>query len=1166
MYTNPDQGQAPAAGATSPNGTYTLTVSGGGSSPTLTVSKDGQTVLTKSGNQWGFSPDDDRFVVWTNGNVYLYDLTASDANTQIWDAPAPDPSQLRFSASGRWIVYSYIQGGDVNLLMVDAHSGGATAVGQFAPAGTGSLGDEFGTGQWGFAPDDKAFVYGNVSGQSTIDWTLVGLSSSPTVVKRLQNLPIVSGFWQFSPCGDAIGLAYQPDQNNLAIDLFSTADGSELGNAGPPLANNSSVIFESSQADDAEIAEYGLDSSNHPMKYPLVQDGCSGGGTTTTGTTTTGTTTTQATPPTANFTLPTNVIAGQPASLTDTSTAGSGSIVAWSWDFGDGGTSNQKNPAHTYTNAAGGTFTVKLTVTDSGGGQDTTSKSLTVGANLPPVASFTASAVTRGQPLTLTSTSTDPDGPSDIIESDWQVVDHGTGDLVASGSGASFTIDKLCGPVDVTLTVFDTVGNSDSATQSYSVSAAPETIHVASGGSISDALSGACPGDTVQLDPGTYTGGFVLDGVSLTGAGMGQSIIDGPADQDVITTQSQLSDKPITISDLTVRDGQTGIHLDTGNRSGPTTIQRVEVDGNVDHGIWIEDQVPVVSVDASSIHDNTSLASGSNGNGDGNGGGFYMFCCATVSITNTDIYNNHADNNGGGAYPFEANGVTFTGNHVHDNTAGGDGGGLYLGDGFADGPDQVINNRLVDNSAGDAGGGAWSVDYTLFAGNLIAGNSGGGLFGNGESGGIAVLDSTIVNNTGTGLEEPSTPPSKFAVVYNNIIGGNTTDVGSDTAVCAAGSNAIGALPAFADADYHLAPGSSAIDAGDNSKVPTALATDADGNPRIQDGNGDGTATVDLGYSEFETSGGSGGSWDVAGAGGATTCDPSLLNGGLGGSSGGGSGTGAGAGSGGGTGAGSGGGTGGGSGGGTGGGLGGGTGGSTPVPNQPPSASFTASASGLTVSVDASASSDPDGTITSYSWDFGDGKSGAGKTASHTYAAGGTYTIGLSVTDDGGAGESVTHSVTVARPAPPPPASKVQLTFSRSASINPHNGTGALSAACHGTAGELCRFSGDVYGPGTIRPAAEPRAKTASKLGEAATTIAVGKRGKLTIKLSRDGLKQLKHKGHLACQLAGTLTDRAGKRTVVHKALTLTLAKASHSRQRPSRAAVKLAGTSFSNLL
>ncbi|HVR76134.1 MAG TPA: PKD domain-containing protein, partial [Planctomycetota bacterium] len=47
--------------------------------------------------------------------------------------------------------------------------------------------------------------------------------------------------------------------------------------------------------------------------------------------------------------------------------SGSG-IVAWSWDFGDGGTSSEQNPTHVYSGA--GTFTVRLTITD-GCGQDT---------------------------------------------------------------------------------------------------------------------------------------------------------------------------------------------------------------------------------------------------------------------------------------------------------------------------------------------------------------------------------------------------------------------------------------------------------------------------------------------------------------------------------------------------------------------------------------------------------------------------------------------------------------------------------------------------------------------------------------------------------------------------------------------------------------------------
>ncbi len=81
-------------------------------------------------------------------------------------------------------------------------------------------------------------------------------------------------------------------------------------------------------------------------------------------------------------------------------------------------------------------------------------------------------------------------------------------------------------------------------------------------------------------------------------------------------------------------------------------------------------------------------------------------------------------------------------------------------------------------------------------------------------------------------------------------------------------------------------------------------------------------------------------------------------------------------------------------------------------NPPPVASFTVGVNGLTISVDGSASSDQNGTIASYAWNFGDGKTATGATASHAYTAAGTYTVTLTVTDNQGATNSTSQSVTV----------------------------------------------------------------------------------------------------------------------------------------------------------
>jgi subtilisin family serine protease/subtilisin-like proprotein convertase family protein len=90
-------------------------------------------------------------------------------------------------------------------------------------------------------------------------------------------------------------------------------------------------------------------------------------------------------PPVASFTFN-----GENATFafTDTSAdsgCGGGSIVGWAWDFGDGTTSNEQNPVHTY--AAAGTYTVTLTVTDNDGLTDSASETVDA-TRVPPTLSI----------------------------------------------------------------------------------------------------------------------------------------------------------------------------------------------------------------------------------------------------------------------------------------------------------------------------------------------------------------------------------------------------------------------------------------------------------------------------------------------------------------------------------------------------------------------------------------------------------------------------------------------------------------------------------------------------------------------------------------------------------------------------------------------------------
>ncbi|MDH3491393.1 MAG: PKD domain-containing protein [Gammaproteobacteria bacterium] len=75
----------------------------------------------------------------------------------------------------------------------------------------------------------------------------------------------------------------------------------------------------------------------------------------------------------------------------------------------------------------------------------------------------------------------------------------------------------------------------------------------------------------------------------------------------------------------------------------------------------------------------------------------------------------------------------------------------------------------------------------------------------------------------------------------------------------------------------------------------------------------------------------------------------------------------------------------------------------PPPNQAPTADPNGPYSaqvGNPVNFNGSGSSDPDGSIVAYAWDFGDGNTGTGANPTHTFGIAGTYTVTLTVTDDG----------------------------------------------------------------------------------------------------------------------------------------------------------------------
>ena len=162
----------------------------------------------------------------------------------------------------------------------------------------------------------------------------------------------------------------------------------------------------------------------------------------------------------------------------------------------------------------------------------------------------------------------------------------------------------------------------------------------------------------------------------------------------------------------------------------------------------------------------------------------------------------------------------------------------------------------------------------------------------------------------------------------------------------------------------------------------------------------------------------------------------------------------------------------------------------PPGNAPPVANFSVVSSGLSATF-TDTSTDSDGTIASRLWTFGDGTTSTLANPAKTYAAAGTYSVSLKVTDNGGLNTTVTKAVTVSSANAPPVAGFGFTTSGLTATFTDTSTDAGGSIASRSW----------TFGDGTTSTLANP-AKTYAAAGTYTVTLTVTDNGGLTATTSK----------------------------------------------------------------
>jgi Tol biopolymer transport system component/chitodextrinase len=575
-YLPPDPGVRPAVGTinaahnaiTSPGGRYRLERLGSNVHDPWRVVRVSNGAVLHPGivaNNFTWSPDDDRLATnYQDANALqyfsLWDLTDLGVNgraAEIWTMGGTVWGSVRhrFSDDGSAYLFAGVRNvNQITLNVVDVPTRALHA--STFPVGTlpsdidtdlpENLGapSNPGIAGWGWGPDATRFTYSRRTGTSPDEFaqTLVNVRTG-VAATRFQNYP--SAKWGFSPCGDVFGIVYkelftQQGASALLYDTFAP----------------STIALTAAAAFQFDTVELGTNATSHfgllggvEIPIPLSNDAddvCP----------------VSNQDPVAVFTPPATPYAGVAARFSDTSSDTDGTVVAWSWDFGDGGASPDRNPEHLYATA--GIYTVRLTVTDDDGATDSTTRSVVVVVPppIPPVASFAPPANARaGQPAAFVNLSTDADGT--IVSQEWN---FGDGESSTDANPVHVYADP--GEYTASLTVTDDDGETDTASLSFLVCG---TVGAASGKLLFGDSEFSLDPDLHVLNTPTQTFVQITDSSAATPSGGSAARWSPTGNAIVYTHGNRFTQQSIFVmnSDGTNRRQVTGVGTQAVTASAP---------------------------------------------------------------------------------------------------------------------------------------------------------------------------------------------------------------------------------------------------------------------------------------------------------------------------------------------------------------------------------------------------------------------------------------------------------------------------------------------------------------------------------------------------------------------------------------------------------------------